>query len=366
MLRLIPFVLLALSAQPVLSNRWDHFEPCTLRTPGTELRLEAKCTQIEVALDRGSEDTGGLVLRVAVLPAIEHGVRDPVFFLAGGPGQAATETWALMAGALSAVNRDRDVVLVDQRGTGGSSPLDCPASSPTDALSLEEAKAQMVVCRDALNADLTLFTTVHAVEDLEEVRRHLGFAEVNVIGVSYGTRVAQRWARAYPASVRTLILDGVVPLDFAVGETLAVDADRSLAALFDRCERDESCAQAFPELALRFEAWLTELDANPRSIELANPSTAEKSSVTVDRSAIAQIVRFLTYSAEASVLLPLFIDRSIEGEPETLLAQGLIAGESGSRPRAGALGAGGAGRAARAGTGAPSGSVRALRHVWRL
>jgi pimeloyl-ACP methyl ester carboxylesterase len=270
-----------------------------------------------------------LELSVKVLPAVDRSLEpDPVFFLAGGPGQAASQVWGLLSSALREVNLTRDVVLVDQRGTGDSNPLQCESDDEMAVVSIERSIELVRACLETLDGDLGFFTTREAVEDLERIRQELGFGQVNLLGVSYGTRVAQRWAKAYPDSIRTMILDGVVPLDFAVGEAVSLDADRALDLLIERCKSDTSCAAAFPDLKERFFTLLAELGEEPRSLEVNDPTTGEASRLTVGASDLAMIVRLLTYSAETAALVPLMMDESIRGKPENLIALGAVAGDS--------------------------------------
>ena len=304
----------------------DDFQKCKLPTVGLGYKADARCLSLDVPIDYRVDAGETLTLSVKIVPAVDRDFEaDPLFFLAGGPGQAASETWGLLSFALRSINQTRDIVLVDQRGTGDSNPLECESEKDSVAASFDESLEKIRTCLEALKDDLTLFTTREAVEDLERVRTELGYGPVNLLGVSYGTRVAQRWTKVYPASVRTMILDGVVPMDFAVGEAVSLDADRSLNLLIERCEMEVGCAEAFPDLRRRFIALLEEIEASPRSLEVTDPTTGESSAVTLEASDLAMIVRLLSYSAETSALIPLMIEEAIQGKPESLLAMGTVA-----------------------------------------
>lgn len=323
------FLLVFCLALPVEARRFDELEPCKLPTIGLGTKADARCLSVNVPMDYRVRAGETLALSVKILPAIDRAFEpDPLFFLAGGPGQAASEVWGLMGSALRSINRRRDIVLVDQRGTGDSNPLQCESEDELVAISVEESLKIIQSCLETFDDDLGLFTTREAVEDLEKVRRELGYDRVNVLGVSYGTRVAQRWAKAYPGSIRTMILDGVVPLDFSVGEAISLDADRALTLLIERCRTEPGCDEAFPDLRRRFLALLNGLEEKPRPLEVTDPTTGEIHAFTLEASDVALIVRLLSYSPETSALIPLMIEESIQGKPESLVAMGTVAAGS--------------------------------------
>ncbi len=328
---LLSFLTVALVGMSSLlgAARFEDFEKCKLPSlgPGGVGELEARCLNLAVPFD-GQDSAGATFdLSVKIVPAIDRDVKaDPLFFLAGGPGQAASETWGILGLALASVNKQRDIILVDQRGTGDSHPLRCEPADDLKVETLEETLELVRTCQTQLNLDLSFFLTEQAVADLERVRTHLGYEQVNVLGVSYGTRVAQRWAAAHPSSIRTMILDGVVPLDFSVGEAISVDAERALDGLIERCESESRCAEAFPDLKARYLAFLADLKANPRSLTVEDPTSGEPSDIVVDHTDFAQVVRLLTYSPETSSLLPLLIEDAIGGRPEKLMVQGAMGG----------------------------------------
>ena len=156
------------------------------------------------------------------------------------------------APAFARIRRDRDIVLVDQRGTGRSNRLDCdvPGRSASSPCSIRRSCRQLVqrVPR-ALPGDPRYYTTSIAVRDLDDVRAALGYERVNLYGISYGTRVAQHYMRRYPERVRAAILDGVVP---AEARARARRRDRSTARA--RCKSLRvapampTCARAFPDI----------------------------------------------------------------------------------------------------------------------
>ncbi|HKX94499.1 MAG TPA: alpha/beta hydrolase, partial [Methylibium sp.] len=233
-------------------------QPC--RVAG--LRHEVLCGQVERPLDPSRPDGTRIAVHYVVVPATaRHKRPDPVFFFAGGPGQSAIalagSTWGLFA----RLGNRRDIVYIDQRGTGRSAPLACGAE---DALPLarrldtEDAIARIAACRTRLQAlphgDLRHYTTPVAVDDADAVRAALGAPQVNLVGGSYGTRVALEYLRRYPQRVRRVLLDGVAPADMVLPASMAADAQAALDALWSACAAEPACAARHPRPAERWAA----------------------------------------------------------------------------------------------------------------
>jgi pimeloyl-ACP methyl ester carboxylesterase len=301
--------------------------PCQLGAPGLAEYLPAQCTTLTVFEDHAAQSGRTIGLRIAVVPAVNRSpAPDPLFFLAGGPGQAASESYPLLAPALAEINQQRDIVLVDQRGTGGSHPLRCQqntdwAQTPSD----EEASAFLRDCLAGLDADPTLYTTSQAIDDLDQARAALGYEQINLLGVSYGTRAALTYMRRYPERVRTAILDGVVPQDEALGSDVARDAQRAIDLIFERCAAEAACAKAFPSLRAEFAALLEQVERQPSKLSLAHPITGQPTELTFDRSMLNIGVRLFSYAPETAALLPLLIhNAATTGDRKLLAAQALL------------------------------------------
>ncbi len=183
----------------------------------------------------------------AVLPALARNKKpDPVFFLAGGPGQSAIDLAGTVSRMLSRFGQRRDIVLVDQRGTGRSAPLDCGDEPPGRPLSEQlDPQRQLQRARDCLrqlqalpHGDLRHYTTTLAMADLDAVRQALGAERINLVGASYGTRAALEYLRLYPQHVRRVVLDGVAPPDMVLPEASAPDAQAAFDALLQACAQD--------------------------------------------------------------------------------------------------------------------------------
>lgn len=295
-------------------------QPCRLENLG----VEARCGEHRVLEDRGAKGGREIRLHFAVVPALAaRAAPDPLFILVGGPGQAATEAGAVIAQALPGVRRTRDIVLLDQRGTGRSKPLDCKeygeqslARRLAPRLDLAETRA----CLAALDADTTQYATPMAVADLDELREVLGYEQVNLWGGSYGTRAALVYAREHPERVRSLVLDGVAPTAIELPSFFPRDAQRALDLLFDDCAADVDCNAAFPHAREELAALLARLEAAPATVTLSHPRTGQPETVNVERDGLASVLLQLLYVPELAGLIPLGVQRAARGDYATLVA----------------------------------------------
>ncbi len=298
------------------------------------VEVETLCGTLQVYEDREAGAGRQIPLRVVRVPAVSPEPEpDPLFFLAGGPGQAASEVMAAVMPSFGRIHKDRDIVFVDQRGTGGSNPLDCPEEGE-GSLSAQLGGDEMDPeglrrCLDALDADPTKYITTLAMDDLDEVRAALGYERINLYGASYGTRAALVYMRRHPDRVRAAILDGVAPPDMELFLHFARDGQEALDALLRDCAEDPACGEAFPDLEGALYALLEALE-EPETITVRHPLTGRPEEVAISRVAFAANLRGLLYSPQISSLLPLAIDRARAGEFEPFVAQaqGLSGGVS--------------------------------------
>lgn len=272
-----------------------------------------RCVIVPVALDDARPQDGQLKLHVTVAPAFREASRpDPVFVLAGGPGQAGSDVLPLLAGAFKRTRATRDIVFIDQRGTGRSGKLDCPSPPDQDTLSDDQADALVRSCIAASRAPFSAYTTAAAARDIEQVRRALGYGKINLWGGSYGTRLAQAYARAYPASVRSLVLDGVA----APGQVIpagARDAQAALDKLFDSCARDAGCHKAYPALKTEFAALAAKVEAGGVKLSLPDPRTARPTSFTMSSARFLGTVHNMLYAPGDARRLPFLIHSAAGG-----------------------------------------------------
>lgn len=291
--------------------------------PGAPSR-PARCGTLSRPLDPDDPAAGDIELRVAVVPALSLTPEaDPLVPIAGGPGQGAVQFYAAYSGAFEDVRRQRNILLVDQRGTGESARMDCPVDADlvegqySTALTIEHTNA----CLEQLPHDPRFFTTSIAVTDLEAVRKALGYASLNLYGVSYGTRVAQHYARRYPESTRTIVLDGVVPPQLPLGPEIATESQRALDNGLARCASDASCSQRFPGIKEVFRRVLAELTAAPVAVTIPNPNSGRPEDLLFGRNELAVAIRLLAYHPKTMALLPLLISEAGGGNFVPLASQ---------------------------------------------
>ncbi len=303
------------------------------RLPGGVI---AQCGTLTVPENRDIEGGRTIDLDIAVVPATGSSSvvePDPLFLLAGGPGQAATEAFPQAIYLFNDVNRTRDIILVDQRGTGDSNGFTCENledESLPDDLPDEEAVALFDECRVALaeRADLTQYTTDRFIEDLEAVRVALDYDTINLYGASYGSRAALAYMRRHSEIVRSAVLDAVAGPELVLFRDMAADGQRSLDLLFDRCAADAGCSAAFPNLRAEYDELLARLE-QPRAISVAHPLTNEPLSFQMDRDRLSQYIFNILYSAEFQSLLPLLIHHAHETDDFTpLIVQAIAVGQS--------------------------------------
>jgi pimeloyl-ACP methyl ester carboxylesterase len=279
---------------------------------------QAECGTVSVAENRTTNAGRRIDLHVAVLRKVPGtSTADAVFLLAGGPGQAAGALTNYGADALAAA--DRDIVLVDARGAGKSNPLHCDfggddqhlADYLNDYLPLNAVAA----CREALasRADLTQYTTRAIVDDLEEVRKALGYEKIDLYGVSYGTRVAQEIMRRYPRRVRMAILSGVVPPSMIVPVPHALNGQRSLEAVLRLCEADAACRSAYPELRADYQAMLERV-ADGVTVLFEDSQTKQAARLQINRGLFGEAFRNFLYAPELYAQVPSIVHRGAQGD----------------------------------------------------
>jgi pimeloyl-ACP methyl ester carboxylesterase len=313
-------------SKPSASPTDVAFTACRLK--GIEIAL--RCANIAVPEDRerGSDSSARkIAIHLAVIPALARKPeRDAIFVLAGGPGQSATDLAGSLYSLLSKLGRDRDVVLVDQRGTGGSNPLSCSEETATQGIGDEfdpkDIDARIAHCAKRLSAkaDLTRYTTTIAMQDLDEVRARLGYRQIDLWGGSYGTRAALEYVRQFPDRVRTMTLDGVAPAWQKLPISFGVDTYATLVALVDSCSHDVVCAKRYPDLGADITGLLTRLDAKGIPTDITNPATGKKQHITVTRTGFAQLLRTPLYIGLTASLLPAALEQASHDNFDALAA----------------------------------------------
>lgn len=321
LLALVPFSVQARSLGEL------EFEPCTLTTPGAAASVEAFCTTLQAPENHAEPEGRHIELALAWVPARNSAAPDPVFMLAGGPGQSARDSYPGARAAFADIRRNRDILLLDQRGTGGSNPLACSLEDlfAAEAEASEAAMRQAALdCLAAIGdtADPRFYTTFDAIQDIDLVRRRIDAERINLIGISYGTRVAQHYARRWPEHTRSLIIDGIVPNTLVLGEEHARNLETALDAYFEACRTSPTCHGPLgdPRAVLdRLLALASDEDAP--MVRYRDGITGELHEDRLTRGHIAAVARMYAYSPMTAALLPLTLAQAAGGHPEALMAQ---------------------------------------------
>ncbi len=311
---------------------------CELERRNSGASTAAWCGKLKVPENRAKSDGRHIELNLAVVRSDAAVAKpDMVVMLAGGPGQAATRDFAdtrWYRGLL----KHHNVLLLDQRGTGDSHPLDCPGveaalkkhAAASDSLDPAEIRKNAADCLAEVKrrADPRFYTTTDAVADLEAVRQALGALPLDLIGVSYGTRVAQQYLRAHPDGVRSVVLDSPVPNQVILGEDFAANLEAALKLDFADCIQAPECHQRFGDPMHTLKQLRGALRANPHEVSFRDPRSYQTVTRTLGEQSLAGLVRLYAYAPETAALLPLSIDSAAHGDVGPLLGQSeLLSGD---------------------------------------
>ncbi len=302
-----------------------ELEPCFIGADGSGVSTKAHCGKLQVPENREQPDQT-IELNIAVIQSTSsEKLNDPLLLLAGGPGQGAVDTFASTVRGFKSMIPFRDIVLVDQRGTGDSNPLRCEIDpeefEALSDLSSDAWKQWTVDCHKSLNADTRFYTTTEAIHDLEAVRKALDIKQWNLYGGSYGTRKALTYMKMYPNSIRSVILDGVVPQEQALGVEHETNLHNTLERIFNLCHQEEDCQTAFGDAEQQMWKFLDKLKEEPISLRLPNPSSGEYEAVIMTREFAVIALRMFAYTPETMGMIPLMVSLANHGQPETLAAQ---------------------------------------------
>jgi pimeloyl-ACP methyl ester carboxylesterase len=291
-----------------------RLEPCKVEGVAEELL----CGTYPVWENRTTRQGRKIDIGIVVIPAkAAHPAPDPLFLFAGGPGDAASNGAAGMDPALRA---RRDIVMVDQRGTGRSHRLTCQVpSDPTNVQGYFEPSLPVDAvrtCRAELekDADLTQYTTSIGMDDIDEVRQWLGYDKINLFGGSYGTRAVQVYMRRHGDHVRSAVIAGTTAMHQHLPLYHARDGKKALDLLFGECAADPACAAAFPDLAAEHERVLARLDRERGRATVKSPFDGKQVAVTIPRDIFAEQIRFTMYNAATAAATPYVVHRAAQGD----------------------------------------------------
>ncbi len=275
---------------------------------------KAKCATVKMPLDHRGKVDGDIDVFVAVIPALSSQVLDdPLVVFSGGPGQATSDLGSMVGAAFKSIREHREIILIDQRGTGKSTPLRCEDTQET-VYDAAKHIAAMRVCRANYDFAVEYFTMANVIADSHAILEALGYKQVNLWGVSWGTRSAVHYLRRYPDSVRTVIVDGVLPPDIGVFETSPISATRALNLLYEACRLDAACASAYGDI----EHTINELIAKATDSAIiyigADPVTGEQVTQAIGFMTLVQNIRAILYTPQQATMLPMALNKLNQGD----------------------------------------------------
>lgn len=304
------------NVQPQAKRGTLQLAPCN----SPNLTKDALCGTYEVYEDRAAASGRKIPLNLVILPALKAKPQaDAVFYLSGGPGAGSAVTVQSSGDFVTKLRRERDVVFIDQRGTGKSNPLQCELYGDKNDMRGyfgEGITAQKIAdCRTQLEkvANLATYTSANSIDDFEEVRAALGYDKVNLIGGSYGSTAALVYMRRHPTHIRSVIIEGVAPTDYKVPLPFAKGMQQAMERLFADCAVDGECSKNFPKFREEFDSILSRLAKEPATFQAINPYTRKAQEVTITRDAFVDHIRVMLYAPEYSRYLPFLIHQVNQG-----------------------------------------------------
>ena len=323
------FLGLLVGAGSAMSKTGGTLASCEVTRKDTATVVRAECGVLSVPVNRADLDAGKLDLSVVVLKARSDKPRpEPIFVIAGGPGGSSIDMLIDRPDVYRVLSKKRDLVFVDQRGTGRSHPLNCPIEESEAFTQNDELMRDLTArCLETLDADPRYFTTSQAIDDLDAVRIALGYEQINLLGYSYGTRVAQEYVRRYAPYTRAIAIDGVVFPGDLLGLEHAQNLTETVTQVIQECLANEPCHAAYPELHNSLSAYLDIDPAEVRKVAITHPMTGEQRRETIDRQAVDMAIRMLTYAPQTRALVPAMLTQAASGDWSTLGAQVVYIGE---------------------------------------
>ncbi|GAB4108842.1 MAG: alpha/beta fold hydrolase [Roseiflexaceae bacterium] len=319
-------LLLLLSALPVRAQPGPQFAAarCPFVVPKG---LPVSCGYVSVPENRARPDSRQIRLMVAIVRGKAPRAADPVLYLAGGPGSSAVYSTATLARGWAGFLGNRDLIVVDQRGTGFSQPaLTCPELAPVHAAHMREVVVPevrldaehdaLMRCRERLlraGVDVGAYSSAANAADLRDLRRVLGYRQWNLLGISYGTRLALTALRYDAEGIRSVVLDSVYPPQANLFTGLPPNLDRALRTLFDGCAASERCAATYPNLEGQFYALVERLNAEPITVRVRDPRGASVP-MRVDGARLIEVVFRMLYVSAELPRLPQMIAATAAGD----------------------------------------------------
>ena len=309
MTRLARVLVLALMLACALASQ-SHaavaFKPCV------EDEL-LQCGDVTVPIDRSGSVPGTVTLRVVKVPAAKPSGK-AVFAFAGGPGQGATPFAGSFSSELERTARTHDIIVFDQRGTGSSSPIDC--TDVDRVRDIRDADAQIRACAQKLGATAPFYTTQDTVADIESVRAELGYEQIGLFGVSYGTKVEMAYAAAFPQRVSRMVLDSVVQLEGP--DPMLRDSFRAVPRVLRELCRSGYCRGITSDPVADLAAAVGRMAGGPLKGS-AYDVNGKKRATEIDSSLLFSMLLIGDFETGLRSVMPAAIRSAAQGDPAPLL-----------------------------------------------
>lgn len=295
------------------------------------IRQQVQCGTFTTPENYAEPNGVKIDINFVVLPAIDNSQEKlPLMFLAGGPGQAAAELAGGIYKGFNEIRKTRDMILIDQRGTGKSHPLQCEESleiDPYTSMPEDFSVADIEQCLSQLTGNLSQYNSENAIRDFDGIRAALGHQQVHIYGGSYGTRAGLVYMRMFPDSLKSVVLDSVGPIEVPIG-LFGKSADQSFIKLVENCQKDRACAAQYPDIAKEFAEVSAKLSLAPVTVEIAHPTLGTNTKFTISKDKFISSIQMQLYSTQTRSLVPLLVHQAYLGDFKPLA--GLIAqGEGG-------------------------------------
>ena len=324
----IPLLILLLSF-----NAYSEEQPFMLENCHVDgIKAQVKCGKLQVPENYNKVNGEQISINFVVLSAIDDSDnKTPLMFLAGGPGQAAAELAAGLRGVFNEVRKTRDLILIDQRGTGNSHPLQCEETLNQNIYTIipeDFSEQEIKNCLASFTGDLSQYNSENAIRDFDAVRAALGYKQINIYGGSYGTRAGLVYMRMFPDSLRSVVLDSVGPIEVPIG-LFGQSSARSFNLLLENCKKEVNCQQAYPDLEQEFKAVIARLAKAPAKVNIAHPRLGIQTQFVISKAKLLGNIRMQLYSVTTRSLVPLVIHQAYLGNYMPLA--GLVAQSEGGQ-----------------------------------
>lgn len=290
-------------ADPATTNLQTRLSQTDCHLKG--LADKVHCFTLQVPENPAQPQGAQLTLHAARIPAFNQSKLAPLAVLAGGPGQSAIDIGGRVGQAFAALRAERDILLLEQRGTGQSNGLKCQPDSDSYHELAQDLDFQQLTrdCLADFAGDLRQYNTPNAVHDWARMVRALGYPQVHLYGGSYGSRAALVFMRLYPELIASVTLDGMAPVQAVVGP-FASHGARALDLLFTECEQTPACQQSYPTLRADYWQLWARVSAKPIEVEIAHPSTLKPHTLRLDAAKLFGLSLNFLYSQQQRQLLP--------------------------------------------------------------